>query len=136
MTAKLLLRIAAALMLLHTIGHSIGAFTWKQAPNAAVAQTIAGMINNHFDFMSRSASLGSFFDGYGIMNIFVLLLIALVLWLLSSDTTSSLTRKLVMVFGIFLLLMGVTEYIYFFAFAAIISLLAGVCTLTALLKKS
>jgi len=37
MRPKLLLRIAAGLMFLHTIGHSFGASTWKDAPNAAVA---------------------------------------------------------------------------------------------------
>ena len=65
MKAKLLLRIAAAMMLLHTIGHTMGTLTWKQAPNNAVAQVVSGMQNNHFDFMGRSSSLAGFYEGFG-----------------------------------------------------------------------
>ena len=36
MKPKILLRIASILMLLHTAGHTMGALTWKEAPNAAV----------------------------------------------------------------------------------------------------
>jgi hypothetical protein len=130
MKAKLLLRVAAIIMLLHTAGHTVGAITWKDAPNAAVKQTIDGMISNQFDFMGRQTSLASFFAGYGYIMIGVLLLISVILWLLSTQTNSSIT----LVMGLFLLFMGVAEYIYFFPFAAVFSLLAGVATLWAATK--
>ena len=127
MKAKILLRIAAVLMLLHTAGHTMGALTWKEAPNARVAAVINGMQTEHFNFMGRSVSLGSFFDGYGFTNIGVLLLLTILLWLLSTEPN----RKFLLLTGLFLLFMGIIELIYFFPLAAIISLLAGICTLLA-----
>lgn len=128
MKAKLLLRIASLVMLLHTIGHTFGALGWKKAPNDAVAKVIIGMQTNHFEFMGRSATLANFYEGYGIIMILVLLFVSLMLWFLSTAPTI----QLVTLSGIFLVTMAVAEYIYFFPFAAIISLTAGVCTLTAL----
>jgi hypothetical protein len=127
MKAKLSLRIASILMLLHTAGHTIGAFTWKEAPNARVAEVIAGMQNEHFMFMGKSLTLASFFDGYGFGNIGVLLLVSILLWLLST----AVNRNMVLVMGIFLIFFGVNELIYFFPFAAAITLIAGLATLFA-----
>jgi hypothetical protein len=127
MKAKLLLRIASILMLLHTAGHTIGALTWKEAPNARVAAVVAGMQNEHFMFMGKSLTLASFFDGYGFGMIGVLLLVSILLWLLSIAAD----RRIILILGLFLVFLGVNELIYFFPFAAAFSLLAGVCTLIA-----
>jgi hypothetical protein len=132
MKAKLLLRIAAILMFLHTMGHTMGALSWKEAPNAAVASVIKGMETSHFEFMGRSVTLASFFDGYGFTMIFVLLFISILLWLLSADSRNSLSARLVPLVAVLLLLMGIIEYIYFFPFAAAFSLIAGLCTLASL----
>lgn len=111
-------------MLLHTAGHTLGALTWKQAPNARVAAVISAMQTEHFDFMGRPVSLGSFFEGYGLTMIGVLLLLTLMLWL-GPD------RKFTLLIGLFLLFMGLIELLYFFPFAAAFSLLAGIFTLYA-----
>ena len=84
MNPKILLRIAAVLMFLHTIGHSFGALNWKNAPDTAVGNLINSMQTTHFEFMGRSATLAGFYEGYGLTMIFVLLLISVVLWLLSN----------------------------------------------------
>jgi hypothetical protein len=131
MKAKTLLRTAAVLMLLHTAGHTVGALTWKQAPNAAMKQVVDGMLNNRFDFMGRSASIGDFYSGYGFIMIGVLLLLSLLLWILSTEHI----RSMILVLGLFLVFMAIIEVIYFFPFAAAFSLLAGIATLTAY-KKS
>ncbi|MDO3642454.1 hypothetical protein [Mucilaginibacter sp. L3T2-6] len=131
MKPKIFIRISSALMLLHTAGHTIGALTWKQAPDSTVARLISDMQSIHFAFMGRQVSLGSFFQGYGVINIFVLLFITVLLWLLSNAVGNTLTGKLLPVVAIFLLLMGVSELIYFFPFAAAISLLAGMLALAA-----
>ena|SRR5437879_3648919 len=130
MKPKLLLRIAGTLMLLHTIGHTFGALSWKKAPNTAVGSVIAGMQTNHFDFMGRSATLAYFYEGYGYSMIVVLLFISVLLWLLSSQPVA---RLVLLTAGLLLLLAGI-EFIYFFAFAAAISFLAAVCTLIAFFK--
>jgi hypothetical protein len=132
MKAKVLLRIASILMLLHTAGHTIGAFTWKEAPNTRVARVIAGMQSEHFMFMGKSLTLASFFDGYGFGNIGVLLLVSILLWLLST----AVNRNMVLVMGIFLIFFGVNELIYFFPFAAAFTLIAGLATLFAYQRKN
>jgi hypothetical protein len=135
MKPKLLLRIAAILMFLHTIGHTFGALSWKNAPNPLVGQVIAGMQKNHFEFMGRSATLASFYEGYGYMMILVLLLISMLLWLLAAESDSRLSSKLLPVLAVFLLLIAVIEYIYFFPFAAALTSLAGLCTLFSLVNR-
>lgn len=62
MKPKILLRIASILMLLHTAGHTMGALTWSDAPNAAVAQVVKGMETVHFAFMGQAGNVGSFFQ--------------------------------------------------------------------------
>jgi hypothetical protein len=128
---KIALRIASVLMLLHTLGHTVGALTWKTAPNVRVAAVVTGMENEHFDFMGRSLTLASFFNGYGYNMIGVLLLISVLLWLLSIEPN----KRLIFVLGIFLLFLAIIEFIYFFPFAAAFSLLAGISTLFAYQKS-
>lgn len=136
MKPKVLLRIAAILMLLHTLGHTVGALTWAQAPNVAMASVISAMQSNHFDFGGKSVTLAAFFSGYGITMIFVLLFITIVLWLLSSETENKLCSRLLVLFTALLLAMSVTEYIYFFPAPAAFTALAGLCTLWARVVRS
>ncbi|HEY4289504.1 MAG TPA: hypothetical protein VGN00_20525 [Puia sp.] len=130
MNPKILLRIASVLMFLHMIGHSFGALSWKNAPDPTVGRLISSMQTTHFAFMGRSVTLAGFYEGYGLTMIFVLLLISVVLWLLST-ATGDLPARLLPLFAVFLLFLGIIESIYFFPFAAGISLLAAVCTFIA-----
>lgn len=132
MKPKILLRVASVIMLLHTLGHTMGALTWKDAPNAAVKQVIVGMPGNRFDFMGRSVSIGDFFAGYGYSMIGVLLLVSILLWLLSVEPN----KRFVLAVGLFLLFLSVIEFVYFFPFAAAFSLLAGIASLSALNCKT
>ena len=129
MKPKILLRIAGILMLLHTAGHTVGALTWKDAPNARVAAVVTGMQQEHFRFMGRSLTIASFYEGYGFTMIGVLLLLSVLLWLLAAQPL----RPMILFVGLFLLFLGVIELIYFFLFAAAFSLLAGIFTLYAYL---
>lgn len=131
MKPKLLLRVASAIMLLHTVGHTFGALGWKNAPNAAVAAVIAGMEREHFDFMGRSSSIAAFYEGYGVIMIFVFLFLSASLWLLSGHDANPAARGMSLLLGIFLVISSVCEYTYFFPFAALFSLIAGVCALLA-----
>jgi len=131
MSSKLLLRVAATMMFLHTIGHSIGALTWKNAPNPAVGQVIRGMEDNHFDFMGKSASLASFFEGYGLTMILVLISITLILWFVSGEAKTPFTTRLLGVLAVFLFAMAIVEFVYFFPLPGVLSSIAGICTLVA-----
>ena len=132
MNAKLLLRVAAVIMLLHTMGHTMGALSWKQSPNPAVKAVVDAMLNNHFPFMGRAVSFGDFYAGYGYIMIGVLLLVAILLWILSGEPSS----RFILALGLFLLFLGIIELIWFFPFAAAFSLLAGVATLFAYRRSS
>jgi len=127
MKAKVLLRIASVLMLLHTLGHTVGAMTWKNAPNAAVKQVVDGMLGNHFDFGGKSVTIGDFYAGYGYSMIGVLLLVSILLWLLSAEPN----KRFILALGLFLLFLAIVEFIYFFPLPAVLSLLAGAATLIA-----
>jgi hypothetical protein len=127
MNAKVLLRTASVIMVLHTFGHTMGAMTWKDAPNAAVKQVIDGMSGSHFDFWGRSVTIGDFYTGYGYTMIGVLLLVSILLWLLSAEPN----RRFILAIGLFLLFLAVIELIYFFPLPAVLSLLAAVATLIA-----
>lgn len=131
MKPKLLLRIAAGLMLMHTVGHTFGALTWKDAPNAAIGRVIIAMETEHFEFMGRSVTIASFYEGYGFSMIGILLLITILLWLLSNDTGNMSSAKYLTVFTVFLLFFGIIEYFYFFTLPAAFSILAGLSVLLA-----
>jgi hypothetical protein len=131
MKPKLLLRIAAILMFLHTIGHTIGALTWKDAPNATVGQVIQGMEINHFEFMGRNTSLASFFGGYGYIMIVVLLFISVLLWELSIEYN----RRIIRFVAVSLIIISLIEYFFFFPLAAALSFMAGISALAALFKS-
>ena len=109
MKPKLLLRIGAILMFLHTIGHTIGALSWKDAPNPSVGQVLTAMQKNHFVFMGRDTTLASFYEGYGYTMILALLLISMMLWFLAAESNNPLLAKLLPLSTIFLLLMGVID---------------------------
>ena len=126
MKPKLLLRIAAVVMLLHTIGHSIGALTWKKAPDKAVADVIAGMENNRFAFVGKQVTLADFYSGFAIALIFVLLLITVVLWLAGGNVADRMTRRLLPWLIGFLVCFSVIEWIYFFPMPSIMSMVAAI----------
>ena len=90
------------------------------------------MIGNRFDFFGKSVSIGDFFAGYGYSMIGVLLLVCVLLWLLSAEPN----RRFILALGLFLLFLAIIEFIYFFPFASVLSLLAGVCTLLAYKNQS
>ncbi len=56
MTAKLSLRIAAIVMLLHDVGHIIGSLTWKKISDPTELDVINRMYSNKFPFMGAVKS--------------------------------------------------------------------------------
>ena len=130
MQPKVLLRIGALLMLLHSIGHTFGAIGWTKAPNSKIAIVIQGMMTEQFVFMGRTASLAQFYSGYGISMILVLLFISMQLWLLAGNPY----KKMLLLMAIFLSGLVICEYVYFFPLAALFTTLAAVCCWLTLFK--
>ena len=135
MKPKFLLRLSAVVMFLHAIGHTFGALTWKHAPNNDIAGVIQAMESNRFDFMGRHVTVAEFYQGYGIATIFVLVLITVTLWLCGEYVKETLAQKLLPWMIGFLICFSVTEAIYFFPLAAILSLVAAILSLIAYVRS-
>jgi hypothetical protein len=130
MKPKLLLRIAAILILLHGVLHTIGFSSWKTAPDPVEQQVIQQMTGHAFPFMGATRSLGNYYDGFGYASSIALVLIAVLLWLVSDELSANtgLAKKVIMSIAFALLFWAVDECIYFFAFAAGLSFVASICS--------
>jgi len=136
MNPKILLRIAAIIMLLHAIGHTMGALTWKKTPDVAKQAVIELMTAHKFPFMGAERSMGEYYDGYGFACTLALLLIVAILWITSSVTPHSiaLVKNILVVLSFILLAWGIDELIFFFPFAAAFTLLSFLLTLIATMR--
>ena len=132
-TPKILLRIAACLMLIHGLGHTIGHSGWKNSTDPVQQGVIHQMTNPKFPFMGVTRSMGEYFDGYGYACSVAMLLCTLVLWLTSGELYRSpgLAKKMMLSMSVCLLGWGIDEIIFFFPFAAGTSLLAAACAFAA-----
>src|SRR5471030_3332505 len=119
MKPKLLLRIAAILILIHGILHTTGFGQWKQDPDPAKHEVIKQMTGQKFPFMGTSRNMGEYYDGFGYCGSIALILIALLLWIVSGELSSNpaLAKKVILVLSSALLLWAIDEMIYFFPFA-------------------
>jgi|ERR1041385_8152812 Flp pilus assembly protein TadB len=135
MTSKILLRIAAALILLHNVGHTLGHVNWKKAPDEVNRRAIDAMTSNEFMFMGEKSTYARFFDGYGYAGTLTLLLAMILLWMLSG-VQSKLSKQLTIVTGLFLVSWAVMEYLYFFPLAAGMTLIAAALTIWSAVKMT
>jgi hypothetical protein len=133
MKPKLLLRIAAILIAIHGVGHTIGHSGWKNAPDPVERQVIGQMTGHKFPFMGAIHSLGDYFEGYGYACSIALLLIAILLWITAGElqANKTLAGKVILTISLGLVIWAVDEVIYFFPFAAAPTFLASLCGLLA-----
>jgi len=133
MTPKLLLRIASILLLIHLIGHSFGHSGWKKDTDPAKMPVIRLMTGPKFPFMGVNRSMGDFYDGYGYIASVTLILMILLLWLASNHIAhrDSFVLQTSITIGALLVIIALLEWVYFFPFAAIISLVAGLLAIGA-----
>jgi hypothetical protein len=126
MKPKILLRIAAIIMLFHDFGHTYGHLTWKQSIDPVRQEVVKQMTDHSFPFMGAVHSLAEYYEGYGLACTLALLLIAATLWIISDVNLKNviLVRKILVVVSVILLAWGIDELIYFFPGAASFSLLA------------
>jgi hypothetical protein len=135
MKPKIILRIASISMLLHTIGHTIGAMTWKKDPDPAIQQVVDKMISQKFVFLGALRSIGDFYEGYGITMIFVLLLMAVLLWQLATTcvTYPGSVAKLLVPISLSLLVIALVEFRYFFFLPGTLTGIAGILSVWSVL---
>jgi hypothetical protein len=135
MKPKLLLRIAAILILVHGVLHTMGFSQWKLDPDPAKHELIKQMTGQKYPFMGTSRNMGEYYDGFGYTCSIALILIAFLLWIVSGEllTNQSLAKKVIIVISVSLLLWATDELIYFFPFAAGLTLVASACGFGSLL---
>jgi hypothetical protein len=127
MTSKLLLRIAFGLILFHLLGHSVGHFTWRETKDPTLTDLIQKMDTYKFDFMGTPQTLGGHHEGYSTMLGITLIMLAVVTWLMSGKIGNTPQLKgTILTIGVFFLVFGVIEAIYFFPLPGITSILVGI----------
>lgn len=133
MNPKLLLRIAAVIMFLHLLGHTMGHLGWRKAEDPIKQEVIRQMTDHRFPFMGAEKSMGDYYEGYGLASALMLLLIAVLLWVLSGveAANAALGSKVLLPLALFLFLFGIMEWVYFFPFAASFSLTSGLLSMLA-----
>jgi len=131
MSSKVLLRIAAVLMFIHCVLHTIGFNSWKDDPDKQ--GVVKAMNGPKFPFMGANRNMANFYDGFGYASSIAMVLIFVALWVVSGELAggSSLAKKMIMTLGVILVLWGADEIIYFFPLAAGMSWLAALCAFVA-----
>lgn len=128
MNAKILLRIATIPILIKLLGHSAGHSGWDNPEDPRMKEVVSAMKGYTGEFMGASYNMAEYYTGYSLMLVCVYLLIAYILWLVSGFISEqvSLTNKIVYPIAFIFFIFGVLEFLYFFPFAASMSVLAGV----------
>ena len=132
MKSKTLLRIAAVLILVHLLGHTMGHLGWDKPEDPKMLEVVNTMKGYSSEFMGATKSMADYYNGYSLLMFVVLGMSFVVIWSVSTVIEKlGPIGALLYPFGIGFILFGVIEFIYFFPFAAIISFLAGLAILIA-----
>ena len=89
---------------------------------------IKEMKSHSAEFMGATKSMADYYYGYSLILIVFLGMSIGLLWILSNHTGTSqkLVKEILLTIGLVYVIFGVIEFLYFFPFAAIISMLAGI----------
>ncbi len=131
MKASLFYRIAAVLILLFDIGHTIGFL--QHDPEWKVDSLIGSMKSIRFDIQGFSRSYWDFFVGFGLFVTVFLLLSAVVAWQLGGLETETLrrVRGIGWSLAICFVLLTFLSFKYFFILPLIFSIVIAVCLMVA-----
>ncbi|TGK12264.1 hypothetical protein EHO60_08375 [Leptospira fletcheri] len=140
MKPKILLRIAALLILFHTVGHTFGMQNRKNVQEPSAQSLLQSMSEVKVPMMGKvtNRSYDDFYYGMGIALSVSLFSVALLLWLLGnvSEKNANTVRILSIPILIHLAGLAVIEFLYFFPLPAWTSALACVCIGASLVKRS
>jgi hypothetical protein len=134
MKSKILLRIAALLVLIHLLGHSLGHLGWDKPEDPKMKEVVNVMQGYKGEFMGASKSMADYFNGYSLILFFVFGMTIAILWVCSGfiENHRAIAIKVLFPIAFAYIGFGVIEYMYFFPFAASISLLTGIVSLLAI----
>ena len=127
----MLYRIAAVLILLFDIGHTIGFL--QHDPEWKVDSLLGSMKSIHFDVQGFSRSYWDFFVGFGLFVTVFLLLSAVVAWQLGGLAAETLARVRAIGWSLAISFVVLTflSFKYFFILPLIFSIVIAVCLIVA-----
>jgi hypothetical protein len=133
--ASLFYRIAALLILLFAIGHTIGFL--QHDPSWNVDPLLGSMKSIHFDIQGFSRSYWDFFVGFGLFVTVFLLFSAIVAWHLGGLEAEALMRLRGIRWALAVCFVALTflSFRYFFFLPLVFSTLIAVCLIVAALLK-
>lgn len=133
MKARIFLRIAAVLTLVHAALHTIGGVFGKPMPGIGAA-TFAIMRANSFPVLGVTRSYWEFYRGMGLGITIALTAEGVFFWLLGGLAIkhSAELRPILWVFALAYLVFAVNSYCYFFAGPVIAEILIAGCLLGAI----
>ena len=131
MRASLFYRIAAVLILLFDIGHTIGFL--QHDPEWKVDSLLGSMKSVRFDVQGFSRSYWDFFVGFGLFVTVFLLLSAVVVWQLGSLEAQTLARVrgIGWSLAVCFVVLSVLSFKYFFILPLIFSIVIALCLIVA-----
>jgi hypothetical protein len=129
---------AAIIMLLHAVGHTMGVLSWKKPEGHVPPELVKQMVDQRFEFMKADSSIAEFYDGFGYASTIALLLVFF-LWVTAgiTGTNAGIAKKILVPVLFFLVFLAIDELIFFFPFAASFTIISAVLVLISifLLKK-
>src|ERR1700748_1069165 len=116
MNPKLLLRIAAVLVLLNAIGHTIVHFTRKEIDDPVIKDVINQMEIHQFKFGGSVCSLDGFLTGNSLATAITLFVMAALLWVLSGVSVKDARICATVLTPLLFIFIGftITSALYFF----------------------
>lgn len=131
MKASLFYRIAAVLLAIFAVAHTLG--FGQSDPSWHVGPLLASMQSLHFDMLGSSRTLWDFFLAAGFTVGILYLFAAVLAWQLGSVPATTLSSMQVTAWGFALCFAGVTvlSYKYLFIIPVIFSFLITACLATA-----
>ena len=134
MSSKNIIRIAAIVILLHGLGHTMGALMWQKPDGDIPYEVVQKMQTVQFSFMGKDGStMADFYSGASYVGTLLLLLITALLWTLSDRKDKAAIQQL-WIIAASIVVLAIIEIIYFFPFAVSFCVVAAALLFFALYK--
>jgi len=135
MKAAIFVRIAAGLVLLHAVLHTVGGVFGK-VPGGPAAVAVAAMKANSFVALGNTRTFWDFYRGMGLGVTIFLSMEAVVLWLLAPLVVryGRELRPVLIAFAIGYLVFAVNSYRYFFLGPVVAEVLIAGCLIAAVVS--
>ncbi|MCL5030385.1 MAG: hypothetical protein M1480_15345 [Bacteroidetes bacterium] len=131
MQSKILVRIAAFLVLLLLIGHTIGYIMWDKPVDNQMKTVVQSMKDISAPFMGTTKSMADYYNGNSLIIFGFHCLVIILLWISSAYINSQRSLIIKILFPVFLLylFLGVIDFLYFFPLPSVLSFLTALLIL-------